>query len=257
MRRCCVYLLVLVANGIALAQTPGEPGAPGSKQRKVADFYVATDGSDEWSGQLPQPNQARTDGPFATLTRARDAVRTLKKETQKKEFLVLIRGGIYRLADTVVFSLEDSAPANGTITYAAYADESPVFTSAIPINRWHKPSDPSTSLPAAARASVWTADVPKGLSNVLTLYDGTKRMRRASSKSFAPVAYVDSAGPPDVLAFPTGAMKNWPDIRNGELRVIPNCDYEMCLLPLASVDEKTVSRKPWFRQRDQWGESSS
>ena len=33
-------------------------------------------------------------------------------------------------------------------------------------------------------------------------------------------------------------MKNWPDLRNGELRVIPSCDYEMCLLPLAEVDEK-------------------
>ena len=204
----------------------------------MADYYVATDGSDEWSGQLPQPNQKRTDGPFATLVRARDAVRTLKKRTQKNELLVLIRGGSYCLADTVVFSLEDSAPANGTITYAAYADESPAFTSAIPINRWHKPSHPSELLPAAARAAVWTADVPKGLSNVLTLYDGAKRLRRAWSKPFAPVAYVNQTESPDALAFPTGAMKNWPDLRNGELRVIPSCDYEMCLLPLASVDEK-------------------
>ena len=28
-----------------------------------ADFYVATDGNDAWSGTLPEPNVERTDGP--------------------------------------------------------------------------------------------------------------------------------------------------------------------------------------------------
>ena len=41
----------------------------------AADFYVATDGNDAWSGTLASPNAAKTDGPFATLQRARDAVR--------------------------------------------------------------------------------------------------------------------------------------------------------------------------------------
>jgi len=43
-----------------------------------ADFYVATDGNDQWSGTLPAPNAQRTDGPFATLPRARDAIRGLR-----------------------------------------------------------------------------------------------------------------------------------------------------------------------------------
>ena len=30
-----------------------------------ADFHVATTGRDDWSGTLPAPNAARTDGPFA------------------------------------------------------------------------------------------------------------------------------------------------------------------------------------------------
>ncbi|MDD4019648.1 MAG: hypothetical protein PHV28_17095, partial [Kiritimatiellae bacterium] len=41
-------------------------------------FYVSTKGNDAWSGGLPAPNRAGTDGPFATVTRARDAVRALK-----------------------------------------------------------------------------------------------------------------------------------------------------------------------------------
>ena len=45
-----------------------------------ADFYVSTGGSDSWSGTLAAPNAQRSDGPFATLERARDAVRDLKKQ---------------------------------------------------------------------------------------------------------------------------------------------------------------------------------
>ena len=43
-------------------------------------FYVAVTGNDAWSGRLPRPNAKRTDGPIATLTGARDAIRKLKTE---------------------------------------------------------------------------------------------------------------------------------------------------------------------------------
>ena len=36
-----------------------------------ADYYVATNGNDNWTGTLDTPNQGKTDGPFATLDRAR------------------------------------------------------------------------------------------------------------------------------------------------------------------------------------------
>lgn len=206
--------------------------------RKAADFFVAVNGSDQWSGQLALPNRARTDGPFATLVRARDAVRALKQGRGNKDILVLIRGGVYRLEETVVFSIEDSAPAGGKITYAAYGNETPIFTSAVPIVGWRKPEHPSPLLPEIARDRVWTADVPPRLSNVLTLYEGNNRLYRASSKSFAPARFVAATTPPNEIGFPAGSMRNWPDLKNGELRVIPSCDYEMCLLPLAEVDEK-------------------
>ena len=38
---------------------------------KSADFYVATNGRDDWSGRVAEPNADLTDGPFATLTAAR------------------------------------------------------------------------------------------------------------------------------------------------------------------------------------------
>ena len=41
----------------------------------AAEFYVATNGNDRWSGRFPEPNADRSDGPLASLAAARDAVR--------------------------------------------------------------------------------------------------------------------------------------------------------------------------------------
>ena len=42
------------------------------------EYYVSLQGNDGWSGTLAAPMVDGTDGPFATLERARDAIRELK-----------------------------------------------------------------------------------------------------------------------------------------------------------------------------------
>ena len=42
---------------------------------QAADYYVATDGSDAWSGKLGAPNAGRTDGPFGSIEKARAVIR--------------------------------------------------------------------------------------------------------------------------------------------------------------------------------------
>ena len=51
-----------------------------SVQEAQADFHVAPDGNDSWSGALPSPNIENNDGPFATIKRAQEAVRLLKQQ---------------------------------------------------------------------------------------------------------------------------------------------------------------------------------
>jgi len=92
-----------------------------------ADFYVAVNGNDGWSGRLAAPNKAKTDGPFATLERARLAVRALKAG-RKTPIRVEVRGGTYFLDKPLVFGPEDSGTAEAPIVYAAYANEHPVFS---------------------------------------------------------------------------------------------------------------------------------
>lgn len=91
-------------------------------------FYVATDGSDDWSGALPAPNAQGSDGPFATLARARDAIRAVKaEEPLSGPMTVLVRGGTYYLADTLVFGPQDSGTEDGPISYRAYPGEAPIL----------------------------------------------------------------------------------------------------------------------------------
>lgn len=116
----------------------------------AATFYVATDGNDAWSGKLAKPNAARSDGPFATLARARDAVRGLKAAGALAEpVTVLLGGGVYRIENTLEFTSEDSGTEMAPVTYAALPGERPVLSGGRPITGWQQ-----------GDGAVWKAAVP-------------------------------------------------------------------------------------------------
>ncbi|MBD3182222.1 hypothetical protein GF312_08015 [Candidatus Poribacteria bacterium] len=93
------------------------------------DFFVSTEGDDSWSGKLASPNADKTDGPFATISRAKDAIREMKEAGELDcEAKVIIRGGKYFLDETVVFDQKDSGTAECPITYMAYPGEKPIIS---------------------------------------------------------------------------------------------------------------------------------
>ncbi|MHC4559177.1 MAG: right-handed parallel beta-helix repeat-containing protein, partial [Planctomycetota bacterium] len=81
------------------------------------DFYVSPSGDDSASGSF--------DRPFATLTRARDAIRELKEAVNLPEgsITVHIRGGVYSLAKSIELTDKDSGTESSPIVYRAYKDE--------------------------------------------------------------------------------------------------------------------------------------
>ncbi|MFC1805726.1 right-handed parallel beta-helix repeat-containing protein [Planctomycetota bacterium] len=139
----------LAALAVIVATAAG--CVPPNRYRYVADFYVAANGNDGWSGRLATPNYSGTDGPFATVERARDALRSLTYPRYQAigRFVVLIRGGVYYLDRPIVFQPDDSGSATAPILYAAYPGESPVFTGARPITGW-----------TPGPGGIWTAPVP-------------------------------------------------------------------------------------------------
>ena len=116
-----------------------------------ASFYVSTEGRDDWSGKLAEPNPARTDGPFATLAKARDAVGQIKSPAAAP-VVVYVRGGLYTLKEPLVFTPQDSATAKAPVVYAAYPKEVPVLSGGRSITGWK---------PAGGKAGLWMAEVPE------------------------------------------------------------------------------------------------
>lgn len=90
-------------------------------------FYVSPQGNDAWPGKLAAPNADRSDGPFASITRARDAIRRLKTEQGglREPVTVQIRGGKYCLAETISLTPEDSGTKECPISYIAFPGEPP------------------------------------------------------------------------------------------------------------------------------------
>ncbi len=73
------------------------------------NFYVSVSGKDQWSGRSVSPNGDLSDGPFATLQRARDAIRQLKMSKGLPEggITVWITKGTYCLEQGLKLTAED------------------------------------------------------------------------------------------------------------------------------------------------------
>ena len=217
-----------------------------------ADFYVSTVGNDQWSGKLSEPNEARTDGPFATVNRAKKAVRLIKKDLYRNIF-VLIRGGEYQLTSTEVFTTLDSHYDSFQIVYKAYPSENPIFSSDQKITGWQLAKS-VTNLPAKAKGKVFVTKMPEmplGKERFYTLFDNGKLLTRARSNGFEPTKVMTGGDGGGVdwkgmvnsdrnsLWFPSGMIKNWTNLSDIEIFVQPNVGYVTNYLTLSSVDEKS------------------
>ncbi len=231
------------------SSAPARPAAPPAAA-PYADFFVSPQGNDRWTGKLAAPNADRTDGPFATLGRARLAMRVLKSG-QYRDIFVLIRGGEYRLAATEVFTPSDGHYDSFAVHYQAYPGEEPVFSSDIDVTGWQLAIN-VPDLPAAAQGKVFRAPIPRlpdGKARFYTMYDHGRPVPRARSKGFVPTkdirggdgGYADWAGvvgaDRNSLWFPSGALRAWPNLEDIEVVVEP-VGYVINYLPLASVDEQ-------------------
>jgi len=119
-----------------------------------ADFYVAVDGSDDNDGSFEKP--------FATIEKARDAVRTMDK-TGKSSITVAIKAGEYRIS-SIAFTEEDSGTAQCPIMYCAYGNGEVILNAGVSLDPadFEKVSgEQAERLDAAARKNVVCVDLGK------------------------------------------------------------------------------------------------
>ncbi|MBM3335322.1 right-handed parallel beta-helix repeat-containing protein [Candidatus Sumerlaeota bacterium] len=203
-----------------------------SGEKPTADFFVATNGKDSWSGRLPAPNAARNDGPFASIARARDAIRDLKKRQGglKGDVTALIRGGIYRLDEPIAFNAEDSGTEQYSITYAAYPGEKPTLSGGRVIGPWRR-----------SAGNLWTTEIPdvkSGRWHFRQIFvGGQRRVRaRAPQEGFYRIVRYEKDDRMQ-FTFRAGDFKNWNNLADVEM--VTFYDWEIARAHIASVDEKT------------------
>jgi parallel beta-helix repeat protein len=85
-------------------------------------YHVAPDGNDAWTGTAPEAVPGTDTGPFASLQRARDAVRALPPEARAGG-IVYVHAGVYYLQETLAFGPEDGGAENAPVIWQAWMDD--------------------------------------------------------------------------------------------------------------------------------------
>ncbi len=124
----------------------------------TANFYVAKNGKDAWSGRFNAPNKAGTDGPFATLNRAVQAARAVNRNRDNFTGVnIVLRGGVYPLSDTVTLT----GKQDSLLSLRSFPGEGAVLRGSQPIEGWTPVTEEAvlSRMDPACRGKVMKADL--------------------------------------------------------------------------------------------------
>lgn len=117
----------------------------------AATYYVAPDGNDSWSGNLPRPNTDKTNGPVATLDGALHAMRYLRAMIGLTQPMRIVVGeGTYWLDKPLVLGFHDRGLADMPIVIEAAPGAKPVFSGGRQIRGFQR-----------AEKGVWKTKIPE------------------------------------------------------------------------------------------------
>ena len=212
-----------------------------------AQFYVATNGDDSDPGTMSKP--------FATLLRARDAVRDLRaKGPAKGSITVMVRGGKYFLDTTVALSAEDSGNRESPTIYTAYPGEQPIVSGGQKVVNW-KPYHSKIMVGELSRQKVTASEA-----RLLTFNGEIQRRARWPNFDAAKnptqggwLRMEGSATPNSHIAFrvkPGTFPRSWAKPQEGEINVNAGLsDWAQCIVPMRSYDAEsrvvTVTHEIW------------
>ena len=176
-----------------------------------ATFYVSPDGVPGAPGTIEHP--------LPSLAAARDAIRELRRKAPTGPVTVLLRGGTYRLAETLILGPEDS-----NVTYEAYPHERPILSGARRIEGWQKAAGP-----------LWTAPVTGDFRQLFV--NGRRALRaRTPTNGFYRIDGSSSQDKPFLLKFRGDDIrKSWAG--RGDVEVIALLAWSEIRMPIAQVDE--------------------
>jgi parallel beta-helix repeat protein len=190
-----------------------------------AQVYVSPNGSDRAAGTK--------DHPLRTLAAARDAVRRLKPRTPVSVFL---RGGVYELDETLVFTAADSGTAEAPITYTAYANEKPILSGGRRITGWKRGKD-----------ELWTAPASWDFHDLWVNGQRRQRARTPNTGFFEVDGQISFE---DASKFKYRATDIRPEWAGEGVEVVSLDKWQSLRMPIVAVDEKTRTvTLAWRRAR--------
>ncbi len=222
----CTRTLVALTALVIMATPVWPAAAPG------VTFYVAPAGSDSAPGTLT--------APFATVTRARDAVRALKAAGPLAgPVTVYLRGGTYTLKEPFTLSPADSGTAAAPITYAAYPGEKPVLSGGRVLTGWqpYRGGIVSCSLQAPGLTGLRFRQLfYRGGRQTVARWPNRDRLRPRTGGFLLcePVTY---PGTEKCIRYRPGAFpRQWAKLTEVEVTVFPRENWTNMTVPIASLD---------------------
>lgn len=182
------------------------------------ELYVASGGDDGGEGTLERP--------LASLERARDIVRARIARGLSKPQTIYLRGGVYRLQNTVTFGPQDSGTDRYPVTYTSFPGEVAVISGGVEVSRWKKDKD-----------GKWLAELPgKGAPSwrPRQLFIGGERRIRARNPN---VGFYAGMGSLEgrILYLPRGQLKHLK--RPKEVEMVSLLEWTSTRMPLGKYDE--------------------
>lgn len=151
------FLFVVLISALACAA--GLLPSAEVQAASTTTFYVAPSGSDD--------NPGSEEKPFATIEKARQAVRAVNK-SMTGDIVAVLRGGVYRIDRTITFEPEDSGTGGHNVIYRAATGETAIISGGKPVAGWQ-----------ADRNGRWKTPAP--VDDFRQLYVGGVRAIRARS----------------------------------------------------------------------------
>ena len=214
-RKASSLLIAIVTAAVSFSETSQAAGLE-------ADFFVAPGGSDA--------NPGTAERPFATIGRARDAVRRKIAAGLQGDVAVAIGGGTYCVSEPIRFGPEDGGTERFAVTYAAQPGEEPVISGGRKIGGWQ-----------AGGNGTWTARIPEAAAGQWTfreLFVGGRRAPRARhpNQGFLRVEKVGEDRRTN-FRYAGGDLRAYHDLENLELVFLH--DWSITRTPVKSIDEQT------------------
>lgn len=211
-------------------------------------LHVAEDGCDGWSGARPNPNEAGTDGPLATIGQARDRIRAIRQAGKLRAPVeVLVHAGRYSFTETLQFDEEDLGDERTPVTYRAAGDGEVILAGGIRLDKYDMEDNGVArfSLAEAGHAGLrFRQLICNGVRQPMARYPNYDPERPYTGGYLhveGPAVDIneDGHGRKDRFVCRDPRLKDWSRIDEVELFVFPRTNYCNDIVRLQSYDPAT------------------